>query len=179
MSSFLQNTHVSSPIVLNNMNLLPHTPFFFFCLPRVAAICIGRQQCRSYLLEMVDTALVVGPHFAVCTSRKLLLCYRENQSWAGNFSSQSPLQFVGFFSSQIQATFTSRYWCLFFSLKAFFLSKQQQKKSKSEVWGKRNPSSAELCPKMGKVPETPLSLLCYSYWFYVEGSQILWGWTIV
>lgn len=53
------------------MNLLPRT---FFFLPRAAVICIGRQQCRSYLLEMVDTALVVGPHFAVCSLRTLLLC---------------------------------------------------------------------------------------------------------
>lgn len=129
ISSFPKNTLVSSPIVLKNMNCLPHTHLLFFFLPRVAVICIGRQQCRSFLLEMVDTTLVVGPHFAVRSSRTLLSRYRENQTWAGNFNSRSLLQFVRVFSSQIQAAFNSRYRCLFFSLKAFLLSKQQQKKS--------------------------------------------------
>lgn len=60
---------------------------------------------------------------------------------------------------------------LFENLLAIQATKTKQKK----VWGERNPSSAGLCPEMGKVPATPLSLLCCPYWFSVDGSRMLWG----
>lgn len=154
------------------MNHLPHIYFFIYFLPRSAqeGSSVG-VICLSWL-----TQPRCGPPLPVsCTCRTILSCYRELRPGWEPPTLHLHSSVLGFSSkhkphspTDIDASFSL--W------KPFSYPSNNNKKTKpTKVWEERNPSSAGLCPEMGKVPVTPLSLLCCPYWFYVDGSQMLWG----